>query len=168
VTAYNVGVRGETSVQVASRWRGETRPRLLPGADTRIVMSFGANDSTIESAQRPVEDDRSCGALVDIVDRAETIGVRVLIVGPAPVRDAEQNELIHSLSAAFAGVCAERGVPFVSVVESLLASPDWMDDVAAGDGAHPGADGYDALADQVLNGGWLEWLCASSGAASAG
>lgn len=166
VTAYNLGVRGETSVQVVSRWRGETSARLLPGADTRIVMSFGANDTTIEDGQRRVQDDRSCGALADILDRAETIGLPVLVVGPAPVEDAEQNERIDSLSISFA-VCAERSTPFVSVIESLLASSDWMDQVAAGDGAHPGAAGYDALADQVLNGGWLEWLCTSSGAVRA-
>ena len=74
VTAYNLGVRGETSVQVASRWRHETRPRLVPGADTGVVTSFGANDTTIEGGQRCVQDDRSCGALADILDRAETIG----------------------------------------------------------------------------------------------
>jgi acyl-CoA thioesterase-1 len=168
VTAYNLGVRGETSVQVASRWRQETGPRLLPGADTRIVMSFGANDTTIEGGQRRVEDDRSCGALASILDRVEAIALPVLIVGPAPVDDVEQNDRINSLSASFAGVCAERSAPFVSVGEPLLASPAWMDQVVAGDGAHPGAAGYDAFADQVLNSGWLEWLCASSSAAGAG
>jgi acyl-CoA thioesterase-1 len=154
-------------MQVASRWRGKTRPRLVPGADTRIVMSFGANDTTIEGNQRRVEADRCCGALASILDRAETIGLPVLLLGPAPVADAEQNERIQSLSCSFAGVCAEHSTPFVSVVEPLLASPVWMEQVAAGDGAHPGAAGYDALADQVLNSGWLKWLCAPSGAADA-
>jgi lysophospholipase L1-like esterase len=49
-------------------------------------------------------------------------------------------------------------VPFVSVIESLLAQPVWIEQVAAGDGAHPGAEGYDALARLVLAGGWLDWL----------
>ena len=167
VTGYNLGVRGETSVQVASRWRQETVPRLLPGADTRIVLSFGANDTTIEGARLRVEDDRSCGALASILDRVAAIEVPVLVVGPAPVDDVEQTERINSLSASFAGVYAERGAPFVSVVEPLLASLAWIDQVAAGDGAHPGAAGYDAFADEVLNGGWLEWLCAPSSAAGA-
>lgn len=160
VTAYNLGVRGETSVQVGSRWRQETGPRLLPGVDARIVVSFGANDTTIESGQLRVEVDRSRDALASILDRAETIGLSVLVVGPAPVEDAEQNDRIHSLSDSFASVCADRSVPFVSVIEPLLASPIWMDHVAAGDGAHPGAAGYDALADHVLASGWLDWLCA--------
>jgi len=158
LTAYNLGVRAETSLQVASRWRQETRARLLPGADTRIVVSFGANDTTIDDGVAPVEAERSCGALGDILERARAIGLPALVVGPAPVDDAEQNERIHSLSAAFGEICASRAVPFVSVIEPLLASTFWCQQVADGDGAHPGAEGYDALAQLVLAGGWLDWL----------
>ncbi len=62
----------------------------------------------------------------------------------------------------FAGVCAERGLPFVSVVEPLHSLPVWMEQVAAGDGAHPGAEGYEALTKLVLAGGWLDWLRAEA------
>jgi acyl-CoA thioesterase I len=47
----------------------------------------------------------------------------------------------------------------VSVIDGLLASPVWMEQAAAGDGAHPCVEGYDALADLVLAGGWLDLLC---------
>jgi lysophospholipase L1-like esterase len=95
-TAYNLGVRGETSVQVASRWRAETRARLSPGADTRIVMSFGANDTTIEDGVQRVEAERSFGALSDILDRAQAIELPVLVVGPAPLDDTAPREQCRS------------------------------------------------------------------------
>jgi acyl-CoA thioesterase-1 len=158
VTAYNLGVRGETSVQVASRWRGETGPRLVPGADTRIVMSFGANDTTIEDGKRRVDPDRSCAALGDMLDRAATIGLPVLMVGPAPVDDAEQTRRVQSLSVAFGELCGEHGVPYVAIVEPLLASTVWSEQVAERDGAYPGAEGYAALGQLVLAAGWLDWL----------
>jgi acyl-CoA thioesterase I len=158
LTAYNLGVRGETSEQVALRWRAEALPRLLAGADCRIVLSFGANDTSIQHDRVRVDADRSLGALATILDEAAMIGLPTLVVGPAPVDDPEQNRRIHGLSVSFAEVCAERGVPFMSVVEALLASTVWMEQVAVGDGAHPGAEGYDALADLVLAGGWLDWL----------
>jgi acyl-CoA thioesterase-1 len=60
------------------------------------VISFGANDTTIEGGQRRVEADSSCGALASILDRLKAIALPVLIVGPAPVDDAEQNERINS------------------------------------------------------------------------
>jgi acyl-CoA thioesterase I len=162
LTAYNLGVRGDTSVQVAARWRQETRGRLLPGAETRIVMSFGANDTTIEDGVQRVEAERSCGALRDILGRASAIGLPALVVGPAPVDEAEQNRRIQSLSVAFGELCAARGVPFIGVIESLLGSDVWSEQVASGDGAHPGAAGYEALAELVLVGGWLEWLRSGS------
>jgi acyl-CoA thioesterase-1 len=158
LTAYNLGVRGETSEQIASRWRMEALPRLLAGADCRIVLSFGANDTSIEHDRVRVDGDRSSGALATILDEAATIGLPTLVLGPAPVDDPEQNRRIRSLSVSLAEVCAEHEVPYVSVIEPLLASPVWMGQVAVGDGAHPGAEGYDALARLVLDGGWLDWL----------
>ncbi len=158
LTAYNLGVRGETSVHVAARWRQETRARLLPWADTRLVVSFGANDTTIEAGQRRVEESDSLRALEEIMGGAAALRLPVLVVGPAPVDDAQQNRRIQSLSVAFGAASAERGVPFVAVLDPLLASDAWCEQVSRGDGAHPGAGGYQALAELVLARGWIEWL----------
>jgi hypothetical protein len=40
-----------------------------------------------------------------------------------------------------ASMCGGWGTAFVSVVEPLLASRVWMQEVAVGDGEHPAADG---------------------------
>ncbi len=158
LTAHNLGVRGETSVQVAARWPQETRARLLPSADTRLVVSFGANDTTVEAGQRRVEEPDSLRALEEILGRAAALALPVLVVGPAPVDDAKQNRRIQSLSVAFGAACAQRGVRFVGVFDALLASDAWCEQVSRGDGAHPGARGYQVLAELVLAGGWIEWL----------
>jgi lysophospholipase L1-like esterase len=158
LTAYNLGVRRETSEQIAARWRFETTPRLPPGADARVVLSFGANDTTVEDGQLRVAPDRSCAALAALLQDAANLAWPVLMVGPAPVDDPGQNERIRSLSAAFADVCEQAGVAFVSVVGPLLASRVWMTQVAAGDGAHPAAEGYEVLSDLVIAAGWVDWL----------
>ena len=143
VTGYNLGVRGDTSLQVAARWRQEASPRLLPGADTRLVVWFGVNDTTAENDRPRVAAEQSCDALADILERAHTIGLPVFVVGPAPVDDVAQNRRIEALSAAFAYVCARSNAPFVSVVDGLLASSVWREHVAREDGAHPAAEGYE-------------------------
>ncbi len=158
VTAYNLGVRGETSVQVASRWREEAAPRLLSGSDVRIVLSFGANDTTIDAGQRRVSPEHSCHALASVLEGARTIALPALVVGPALVEDADQNKRTHSLAASFGEVCGQHGVPFLNMIAPLLASRVWMDEVAVDDGAHPGVAGYDTLAKHVLENGWLDWL----------
>jgi acyl-CoA thioesterase I len=68
------------------------------------------------------------------------------------------NERIRSLADAFADVCERGGAAFVSAVEPLLASRAWMTQVAAGDGAHPAAEGYKVLSDLVIAAGWADWL----------
>ncbi len=158
LTAYNLGVRGQTSEQVAARWRSEAQPRMLPGADTRIIVSFGANDTTIEDDRLRVEPDRSCAALADILDGAATLGLAALVIGPAPVDDPQQNERIVALSALFSGVCSAAAVCFIGVSEPLLANRTWISQVMEGDGAHPSTEGYDALADLILAEGWTDWL----------
>ena len=49
-------------------------------------------------------------------------------------------------------------MPFVDVFGALRANAAWTAEAAAGDGTHPGAGGYAALARLVLAHGWLDWL----------
>lgn len=142
LTAYNLGVRRETSEQVAARLRAEARPRLAIETEGRVVLSFGANDCTIEDGTPRVALERSCAALAKILGETTAAAMPTMMIGPAAVSDAEQNGRIKTLSAAFAEVCDGSGIPFVSVIEPLLGADAWMREVAAGDGAHPGAAGY--------------------------
>ncbi len=158
VAAYNLGVRGDTSVHIAARWRGEAERRLLAGAHTGVVLAFGVNDTTIEDGERRVADERSREALATILEEAAMIGLPALVVGPAPIDDREQNRRIEALSARLSEACVERGTPFIASFGSLLASQIWKEQVAAEDGAHPSSEGYSVLAEIVLTGGFLDWL----------
>jgi acyl-CoA thioesterase I len=158
LTAYNLGIRGETSVQVAARWRAEAAPRTTPGADHRLVVSFGTNDTTLKEGTLRVPTASSCLALGTLLDEASALGFAPFVVGPAPVDDAEQNHRIEELTASFAQVCSENGTPFIHVVKPLLESSIWMSEVSAGDGAHPRAAGYQALAQLLIEEGLLDWM----------
>ena len=160
LTAYALGVRRETSVEVAVRWRFEAMPRLLTSADCRVVFAVGANDTTTEDGRLRVTPDRSCMALAKMLDQAAELRLPAAVAGPLPVGDAEQQARAVALSHAFVATCDARGVPFWPVAESLLASPTWLEEQAAGDGAHPAAGGYDLLADALVEGGLLAWLLA--------
>jgi lysophospholipase L1-like esterase len=158
VIAYPLGVRRQTSVEVAGRWRAEARPRLPDGADCRVVFSFGANDATVEDGRERVAPGVSAATLAAVVDEAAALRLPAFVVGPAPVGDAGQDARIAHLSERFAAVCDERRVPFVPVDEALAACAIWFEEATAGDGTHPAAGGYEALARLVLDGGWLDWL----------
>jgi acyl-CoA thioesterase-1 len=157
VTPYNLGVRAQTSVDVAARWRSEAQPRLLAGPATGLVLSFGANDTTVRAGERRVTAERSQEALATILDEAASMAIPALVVGPAPVDDTEQNCDIEDLSASLADVCASRGTPFISVFAPTLASPVWMAEIGASDGAHPSSGGYAVLAE-LIDAAILDWL----------
>jgi acyl-CoA thioesterase I len=161
VTAYNLGVRGETSLQVAARWRAEAAPRMRAGADHRLVVSFGTNDTTIEDGAVRTNPEHSTRALSGILDQAQSLGFAPFVIGPAALDDDDQNARIADLTARFAGVCEQHGTPFIGLLEPLLASSVWMSEVAEGDGAHPGAAGYESLTRVLLDGGLLGWLSES-------
>lgn len=158
LTAYSLGVRRETSVEVAVRWRFEAMPRLARDADCRVVFAVGANDTTIERHGPRVPVDRSRLALGTMLDQAAELNLPAAVAGPPPVGDAAQRARVVALSDAFAELCAERGVPFWPVAAALAASREWIQEQAVGDGAHPGAAGYDLLARVLLDAGLLAWL----------
>lgn len=72
--------------------------------------------------------------------------------------DVEQNERIRILDGSFAESCRQADARYVPVYEPLRRSPVWMSEVAASDGAHPAADGYQALTDVIVSAGWVERL----------
>lgn len=159
LTSYNLGVRGQTSAEVAARWRAEVEPRLPDdGSDSRAVFAFGVNDVALRDGALRCSREESLAALGSALDGAEELGMRAFVVGPAAVDDEDANRRVAGLSAAFGELCDERGVPFAPLVEELRRSHLWRQEVAVGDGAHPGAWGYMEIARLVLAAGWLDWL----------
>ena len=158
VTAYNLGIRRETTGDIRARWRAEVTPRLAAGVDGRIVFSFGANDATLENGQWRVPPDLSAENARAMIARA-LLSYPVLVVGPPPAPEPEKTARHAELAARYATVCNELGVPFLDVMEPIGSVTAWWDEVAAGDGIHPGAQGYAALAGLVdAWPAWRSWL----------
>lgn len=153
LTAYNLGVRGDSSAQVMQRWRSECPPRWAHRSERRLVIGVGAVDLT-----RGLTTARSRLNLANVLDEAATSGIAAFVVGPTPCLDAETNARIKSLSVAQADVCARRGITFVDCFTPLRTHEQWQSDLGAGDGVHPGQAGYGLMAWLVLHHGWQDWL----------
>lgn len=158
ITAYDLGIRRDTSADIRARWRDEAKRRLPAGIDGRLVFSFGANDSVIESEGPRVDPAVSLANLRAILAAAKRLAP-TLMVGPPPLGDSVRHAPLPDLCDAFGRVCAEMGVPYLPVFRPLLARPVWLDEAEAGDGAHPGEGGYQALAALIQNSPvWQDWL----------
>ena len=158
VAPYNLGVGGETSVEVAARWRREVAPRLPEEGDPRAVFAFGVNDVTMRDGRPRASREESLTSLRAVLEGGEELGIRSFVVGPAAVDDEMTNDRIAEVSDALAELCGRRGAPFVPLVQRLRCSDLWRRELAAGDGAHPGSVGYEEMARLVLAAGWVDWL----------
>jgi acyl-CoA thioesterase I len=163
ITAYNLGIRGQTGPEVASRIEVETRPRFAPAEDARLVVSFGANDTVERNGHRRASAAESVAALRTIVARS---AAPVFMIGPPAVDEDRQNDRLDALNAAFAAATADLNVPYLELFDLTERSALWREEIAQGDGYHPGAAGYQLLADHITP-PLLTWLAAPAPTAEA-
>ncbi len=148
VTLYNLGVRRETSADIARRWRAEAEPRFVEIEPMRIVFSFGVNDCNLEDGRPRVAAVETLKLAREMLTGAQGL-CPVLMVGPPPVVDAGLCARVEALSDSLTALCARLRVPLIDVFRPLAASGLWQAEAAAWDGAHPGAGGYQQMADLV-------------------
>lgn len=154
VTAYNLGVRKDTSRDVLARWETECSSRLEADCATHVVFSFGANDMTNEQGALRVGGIESVANFSSILSSAR-VKYEVLVVGPTPVGEPSQDERILRLCGLYEQAAEKSKVPYLAIARTLATSPLWLREVAANDGSHPGAAGYELIASIVLD--WPSW-----------
>lgn len=155
ITAYNLGIRRNTSADILARCVAEVEGRRAPDRQTRVVLSMGVNDTTHEAGMPRVALEDSCHNLERILDAL--VADPLMVVGPPAVADDAQNARIADLSRRFAEICSARDVPYAAIFTALENDPQWRRQVFEGDGAHPGARGYQRLYE-LLTPVWDPWM----------
>lgn len=168
ISCYNMGVRAETSRDIAQRWKAESIPRLPPHVDGRLVFMFGLNDAADFNAMgvRVPHDASVKGARALLSDAND--GRRVLWVGPTPVRREPpiiepgpgvrftfDRERVEDLNAAYKGAAAAIGIPYLDLHQDLSDDAGWQDIMESGDGVHPCDRGHQRIATLVE--AWPAW-----------
>lgn len=163
ITLYNLGIRADTSRDIARRWRAECAARLPaihPGA---LVFSFGVNDAAedLTTGAVRVPHDESVATARAILSEAMA-WTRTLWVGPPFPDDTRppgraspgpayrmSAGRVEALNRAYAALAGELGVPYLDLFAPLSTSPRRRHALAQGDGAHPADDDYVLIADLV-------------------
>jgi len=167
VAAYNLGVNGDTSKQVAARWRAEAeaRSRNSPGL---LIFAFGFNDAAQADGQGPqVELAESVATARALLSAARQVS-GVLWIGPTPLDESVNpmqtsvaswimhNAEIARYDEAYARLAGEIGIEYLRLFPEFVDSPRYRAALAAGDRVHPGDDGYAMIAERVA--AWKPWL----------
>src|SRR5262245_16478346 len=125
VSPYNLGVRGETSVQIARRWRAEAEMRQSPQQEGRLVFEFGVNDAREVNGKRQMEAAQSLAAAREILSAAIS-WKPTLMIGPPPGGDQARNMRVKELSVAIAQLCTELRLPYFDSFTPLAASSTFI------------------------------------------
>jgi len=161
ITAYNLGIRSDTSSMVRARWRAEAEARLPAEMPAALVFAFGINDCAKIDDVRRVEPGQSMANAEAILTAAKA-WLPTIFIGPTPVdavRETPQflpgkkleidNDLIADMSHRLETLCNGMEIPYVNIFTPLSADDAWQAAMADGDGVHPTADGY-AIAARLI------------------
>lgn len=147
-TLYNLGARRHSSREIRARWRAELENRVFAGVEPRLVFCFGVSDTVIFDGRPVLPVEESLANARAILTGAMDKTKEMLLISAPPVADAEHRARIGQLNAAYAALCAELTVPYVSLFPALEHSDVYMGDL--NDGIHPGPDGCTFFAEQLL------------------
>lgn len=158
ITYYNLGIRRQTSHQIAQRWQMEVSARLPQEYNGRVIFSFGVNDTAFENGKERVVLEESIENTRQMLLTAKGF-FPTIMVGPPPVLEEEHSRRIVHLSNRLALMCETIEVPYLEICAPLQQVSIWKEEVASNDGAHPRAAGYIALARLVQEWtAWKSWL----------
>ena len=166
VAAYNLGVNGDTSQQVAARWRAEAEARSRNSTGL-LLFAFGFNDAARADASGPqVPLDESVATARALLVEASSVS-GVLWIGPTPLDESVnpmqtpyaswemRNAEIARYDAAYAALAEELGIAYLRLFEEFAASTRYLAALRAGDRVHPGDDGYAMIAERIA--AWDAW-----------
>lgn len=154
LTWFNLGVRGNTALELSRRAEAELSVRLMPGIETWVIVSIGTNDASLYNEVPRVSVERSVELMERTWENLQKMG-KPFWIGPVPVAE-ERLDIEHGgevfsfvtarvkeLSDAYARAAESRGIPFLDLVETF-SGVDFSKHETA-DGIHPKALGYEEL-----------------------
>ena len=118
LTHYNLGIRRDTSSDIAERWQQECAARLPADCEALVVVSFGVNDTSIFEGVQRVSEEESLSNFQRIL-RTASASYKVLVIGPPPMPDSAHNRRVAQLDKQFTELAATLNVPHLSVFEVL-------------------------------------------------
>jgi acyl-CoA thioesterase-1 len=166
VTGYNLGVNGDTSVQIATRWQAEVLARSRKETGL-LVFAFGFNDAAKPVGGKAQVDLETSVTTARTMMQAACGMSDVLWIGPTPLDESVnpmqtasgdwdmRNDEIASYDAAYAQIASELGVPYLRLLPDFRVSERYQRALRTGDKVHPSTNGYALIAETVA--GWEPW-----------
>ena len=119
MTAYNLGIRGQTGAQIAERAASEVSVRISEQGDRRgVVISFGANDLYQGRPPHRIRPSPARGVAMGPKPRPR----RAFVVAAPPLAEPDLRPKQNVLQKALDRVCSDFAAPFLDLPAAV---DDW-------------------------------------------
>ena len=151
---FNMGIPGQTSIEVLERFDRECKGRFRPDANNVIILAAGINDTQMVGGEVLVSEDDFRTSVNTLIEQARNYTSKLLYVGLTPVDESRtnpvwwdgsknwRNDLVERYDSIIQEVCREQGVRYIHMF-------DRIDPLTNADGLHPSAEGHRIMTEAV-------------------
>ncbi len=152
---YNLGIPGETTIDLKKRFDNECNYRFNTNDKTIIIFSIGINDSQTIKGKNNVLIKEFKKNVVELIDKAKQYTPYILFIGLTKVDENRtnpvswdnninySNEEVIKYNEVLKNICKEKVINYLEIF-NLLDIKD-LDD-----GLHPNNNGHQKLCEEIL------------------
>jgi lysophospholipase L1-like esterase len=158
---YNMGINGDTSRDIAARWKKESKARSR-NAGGMFIFSFGFNDAA-KMDGNPVQVDLETSVEIarSMLSQAREIS-QVLWIGPTPLDERVNpmrtqynswemcNDRIAQYDEAYDATAKDLSIPYLRLFPAFLSNQRYGAALLDGDKVHPGKDGHQMISERLF------------------
>lgn len=153
---FNLGIAGNTTIDVLKRLKYECENRCVPDAKNIIIFAVGINDSQIINQKNNVQKEAFKLNLINIITLAKKYADEIMFLGLTRVDESKTvpipwnpsicyfNKRIIEFDNELENICMEKNVGYLKMYD-LLEKEELTD------GLHPDSNGHQKIAEKVIN-----------------
>jgi lysophospholipase L1-like esterase len=158
---YNLGIRGETTVKLAERFKREAEARITPQRKTIVIIGIGTNDSShIDDKEPSVKPELFRKNLQTLTSLARQFADTVILAGLTVVDEAKgapaywdktifyRNSYLQAYNKIIEEVAVEASALFIDI-QKQFAEGDYRTFLDPDDGLHPNSKGHEKIFEIV-------------------
>ncbi len=135
-TVINKGINGNTTTDMLNRFDRD----VLTHAPDYVIIMGGANDIAWRDSF-----DRITKNFQDMVTKADTAGIKVVLGLPTPLDEPEYEARLARVREWMKDLASQCEIPIIDFHSAFLNSDGELQEDLLLDGAHPTREGYQAM-----------------------
>jgi len=152
ILVYNLGVSGDTTIDLLDRFENETRARY--DNDTTLILEIGINDSYHSDITPEMFENN----IQELIKKAKKYSKKIVFLGLTPVDESKTNPLPWNKNAFYKNnkiqkydniikeVCKRNSIHFIEISNNF-AKTDYK--ILLHDGLHPNTKGHEKIFEIV-------------------